>query len=143
MTLLEPLSIEGLPNQPTDPLDPVKNNARPSRVTATAGTEIGQVFPFQGSSFPQKTGVTTKSLRLLWGLSGSGLRPLTKILNCCFTNESGPCLSAGEADLPLRTARLHTLWWSIIPHDGQPHCPLLPQTWGTLWAAIPEGRPSS
>src|SRR5690606_28381533 len=52
--------------------------------------------------FPSERALQPEGLLHTRGMAGSGLRPLSKIPHCCLPEESGPCLSSGVTDHPLR-----------------------------------------
>jgi len=105
---------------PTYALRPIiPSNACTLRITAAAGTELAGAFSVGTIKFPfvpTKRALRPEGLHHSRGVAGSGLRPLSKIPNCCLPWESGPCVSPSVADRPLRPATYRHLG-RPLPHQ--------------------------
>ena len=96
-----------LTTPPTHPLRPVKrSNTCASRITAAAGTRIGQrLFLNNVIIFFRTRALRLKRLLHSHNMAGSDLRPLPKIPHCWFQMELGPYLSSHVTVQPLRTVK--------------------------------------
>ncbi len=103
----------------------IPSNTRPSCITAAAGTELA------GTSFPGNI-IILPGERVLQpigslhprGVAGSHFRALSKILDCSFPKELGPCLSSDVAGHPLRSATDHRLGKPLLyqlPNPAKNH----------------------
>lgn len=81
--------VIGLP--PTCPLHRVLTNNTCLRcMTASAGTIIRRDYSFINVILLMKFRPLQQMLSSVFGVAGSGFRPLTKILDCCLPLKSGP-----------------------------------------------------
>src|SRR5438874_7355158 len=101
------------------------NNAWDLCITAAAGTELA--VPSSSGTinartvntcalFPNDRSLQPEDLHPPRGVARSGFPPLSKILDCCHPQVSGPCLSPSVAGRPLRPATRQSLG-EPLPHQ--------------------------
>ncbi len=102
--------------QPTDPLRPViPDNARPSRLTAAAGTKLAGASSSNKSQSSLPKALYSQHIKCLLcfpralNITGSGFRPLSNIPHCWLPKKPGPCFSSSVADHSLKPAKDHRL----------------------------------
>lgn len=75
---------------PTHPLHRIRmNNTCLRCMTASAGTIIRRDYSFTNVILLMKFRPLQQMLSSVFGVAGSGFRPLTKILDCCLPSKSG------------------------------------------------------
>src|SRR5438552_14846447 len=101
------------------------NNAWDLCITAAAGTELavpsssGTIKPVAvryRHLFPNDRSLQPEDLHPPRGDAPSGFPPLRKILDCCYPQVSGPCLSSSVTGRPLRPATRQSLG-EPLPHQ--------------------------
>ena len=86
----------------------IPSNTCPPRITAAAGTELAGTSSLSNIIIL----LSERALQPIGnlhprGVAGSHFRALSKILDCSFQKELGPCLSPDVAVRPLRPATDH------------------------------------